>query len=672
MPIPSTSFIILGLWSLDPKIHLYCLEGSGDVLSIYLRSMRIQLLIPPDVMEAHTRLRRPSTAGSHSTSTPSVSAPKLSRNDTRRSARQKINYRFDLARVRLEKYQKRWSEIGQELPPQINRSTGLYIGTATALQHAGPLGTLLGYVLTGTVVWPNVGGPVGLAGLYVDPALGFALGTEVRPSELQTSHEQNLPQDGTLGITELSAAAILFNGFFPDATEATIRRSNLIAITVLLFLAIGINCFGARAYGEAEFLFSCFKILTIIVLIITGIIIDLGGSPNREQVPSMTSISVTYCLRRFIGFKNWRNPGPFIQYRGIKGSLGKFLGVWSSMIQAVFAFFGTEVPGVAAGEMIESCYESRISMGTEYSSRSKSGLDTDASPILHARRLANFLISSTLIEPYSTSWQYSSRACCTNNGTSPGNIQVYSSPFVIAIQKSGIKGLAHICNAAFVISAFSAAVSDARCGHAPKFCAGIFRSEHNKTVIPWVGVLVSASFAMLAYMSVSESTNAIEAKNAFWQVFHWLSSLNTTTALLAWIGMVFTYLRWYQGTLAAEKRDPTFKARHSEDIYKNRYRLQPWIAVYGFVMCVLILIFNGWYVFTRDGPWRMETEAWEIGDGPVPDQDIGNWVPLFVSSYLAIVSGNRLNLSFQFLKAYSLFSCCVSWDISWSTGNRAS
>ncbi|KAF8907272.1 amino acid permease/ SLC12A domain-containing protein [Gymnopilus junonius] len=527
--------------------------------------------------------RRTFTSASNVSSVPlEASRSKLSRYDTRLSARQKINQRLDVARIRLEKYQKRWSEIGQELPPQINRrhvsvisiggviGTGLYIGTAPALQHAGPLGTLIGYIITGTIVWsvvisigeivafvPNVGGPVGLAGLYVDPALGFALGWNA-----WYNWSIILP-------TELSAAAILFNGFFPNASDPYIRNSNLITVTVLLILAVGINCFGSRAYGEAEFFFSCFKILTIVGLIITGIIIDLGGGKHG-----------------YIGFRNWKNPGPFVQYRGIKGSLGKFLGVWSSMIQAVFAFFGTEVPGVAAGEVQNPAKNIPRAVNRVW-------IRITLFYVL-AVFVAGLLVGSDeLAVPGNTS----------KNGKSPGSLQAYSSPFVIAMQKSGIKVLPHICNAAFVISAFSAAVSDvyissrflyylARCGHALKFCAGIFRSERNKTVIPWVGVLVSASFAMLAYMSVSASVGAE-------QIFHWLSSLNTTTALLAWIGMLFTYLRWYQGTVTAENREPDFKAKHSEDIYKNRYRLQPWIAIYAFVMCVLILIFNGWYVFTR-------------------------------------------------------------------------
>ncbi|KDR78827.1 hypothetical protein GALMADRAFT_224077 [Galerina marginata CBS 339.88] len=464
-----------------------------------------------DHIESSSRRRTSTVAISISTSQNDDQKSQLSYANTPSSRRQKINHRVDAARIRLERYQKRWSEIGAELPPQINRRTGLYIGTATALRHAGPVGTLLGYIITGTVVWsvvisigeivsflPNVGGPVGLAGLYVDPSLGFALGWNAWYNWAIT-----LP-------TELSAAAVLFNGFFPYASDDAIKRINLITITVLLVLAIGINCFGSRAYGEAEFMFSCFKILTIIGLIITGLILDLGGGTTG-----------------FIGLRYWRNPGPFVEWR-LKGSLGKFLGVWTSMNQAVFAFFGTEIPGVAAAEV--------------------------QNPIKNIPRAVNrvwiritlFYVLAVFVAGLLVSSD-DQRLKGMNGGASAGRVLIFSSPFVIGMQNSNLIQLAHICNAAFVISAFSAAVSDvyiasrflyylARCGHAPRFCAGIIRSERTKTIIPWVGILVSSSFALLAYMSVSDSSSAAE-------VFHWLSSLNSTTALLAWIGMLFTYLR---------------------------------------------------------------------------------------------------------------------------------
>jgi yeast amino acid transporter len=57
-------------------------------------------------------------------------------------------------------------------------------------------------------------------------------------------------------------------------------------------------------------------------LIILGIVLDLGGGPNHDR----------------IGFRYWKNPGPFVQFDGIAGSKGRFLAFFSVLTQAAFSF----------------------------------------------------------------------------------------------------------------------------------------------------------------------------------------------------------------------------------------------------------------------------------------------------------------------------------------------
>jgi amino acid transporter len=73
-----------------------------------------------------------------------------------------------------------------------------------------------------------------------------------------------------------------------------------------------------------EFWFAIIKVLTIISLIILGIILDAGGGPDHDV----------------IGFRFWMNPGPFVQYLGIPGVTGRFLGYWAVLIQASFSYIG--------------------------------------------------------------------------------------------------------------------------------------------------------------------------------------------------------------------------------------------------------------------------------------------------------------------------------------------
>jgi amino acid transporter len=89
------------------------------------------------------------------------------------------------------------------------------------------------------------------------------------------------------------------------------------------------------------------------------------------------------------------------------------------------------------------------------------------------------------------------------------------------MQDARFKGLDKFTNAAFVLSAFSAATSDvyissrylfflAQHGHAPRFCSGTFKTGSGRTVVPWVGIAVSSAFALLAFMSAS---SAIEVRD---------------------------------------------------------------------------------------------------------------------------------------------------------------
>ena len=84
------------------------------------------------------------------------------------------------------------------------------------------------------------------------------------------------------------------------------------------------------AYGEAEFIFSSIKVVTITGLIVLGIILDLGGGPDHDR----------------LGFRYWKHPGPFVQFDGIEGAKGRFLGWIAAMTQAAFAYTGTELVAV--------------------------------------------------------------------------------------------------------------------------------------------------------------------------------------------------------------------------------------------------------------------------------------------------------------------------------------
>ncbi|CDW97980.1 hypothetical protein, partial [Sporisorium scitamineum] len=192
--------------------------------------------------------------------------------------------------------------------------TGLFLGTASSLHNAGPLGLFMGYLLMGSVCYammmclgemisylPVPGAHIKLAERFVGKPLSFAMGWNYWYNWVIV-----LP-------AELSAAAVLMS-YWSDLNPA-------IWISIFLVVVVAINLLGTRAYGEAEFWFASIKIITIVGLILLSICIDLGvGKQGR------------------LGFRYWKNPGPLHQYNGISGSLGRFLGFFSVLINAAFSF----------------------------------------------------------------------------------------------------------------------------------------------------------------------------------------------------------------------------------------------------------------------------------------------------------------------------------------------
>ncbi|KAI0073009.1 hypothetical protein K474DRAFT_1604052 [Panus rudis PR-1116 ss-1] len=596
--------------------------------------------------------------------------------------------------LRIQKFQRRWKYIKQELPPQLSRrhigmisiggviGTGLFLGSGSALRHGGPLGALLGYSIIGTVVYclcvsvgemiaflPNVGGIVGLADLYVDPALGFSLGWAAWYNWSVT-----LP-------AEVKAAAIVVEFWDRNAViKPTILSS------IFLLLAVLVNCFPSRVYGELEFWFSSLKVVIILSIIIVSLVLDLGAGSEG-----------------FIGFKYWSKPFAS-SYLGIDGSLGEFLGFWAVLMQASFSFFGSEVPGIAAGEVIDATRNVPQALSRVW------------------LRITLFYVGGIfcagLVVP-------------ANDPNLGGDTtSVTSSPFVIALNRAGIKVLPDIVNGAVLLSAWSAAASDvyissrflfflAERGHAPSIFSSLIRAHNDKTqprsdqniieesseedildedddldelrdrvihirpsnwssddsvqeeekrkpyVLPLIAVLASSSVGLLSLLG---STGSDTSGN---QAFTWLVAVASVASLQSWAGMLFTYIRWHKGSVYAEKKyededsEQAERVRQNiERIKKHRHRGQPYLAWYAFTICMIILFTNGWSVFVHNG-WKIA----EIpGDDRKPyqaDERETNPISIFLSSYIPIPFFLLLTFGYKLIHQTKMLSVEeMSFDVS--------
>ncbi|KAK5045760.1 hypothetical protein LTR84_008852 [Exophiala bonariae] len=425
--------------------------------------------------------------------------------------------------------------------------TGLFLGSGRAIARGGPLGAFLGYTILGLTVMPVVygvgemgtlvpisGGIVRYSEYFVDPALAFANGWNLVYGFL------------TAIPAELAAVAVLvefWNTSISSGVWITIFGLIMLS-TALLFVGI---------YGEIEFTFSTLKIMLIIGVNIMALVITCGGGPSHET----------------IGFRYWKNPGPFVQYLGISGSLGEFLGFWTVLSNALYAFSGIENITLPAAETKNP--RRAIPMATKR---------------IFWRILMFYVITIFMVGLVVPS---SNPLLLRSTGTAA------QSPFVIAAKDAGIKVVPSIINAIVLTSAWSSGNANilggprilfalAKHGHAPKLFTRI-----NRFGVPYVAISLFGLFMCLAYMTLSTSANI---------VFGWLQDLVAISTLTNWTTICITYLR-FQYACKAQGID-----RHTQLPWAAPF--QPWSTWISLVFFIVIYLTNGYKIFIH-GHWDEET-----------------------------------------------------------------
>ncbi|RDW57468.1 hypothetical protein BP6252_13806 [Coleophoma cylindrospora] len=451
--------------------------------------------------------------------------------------------------------------------------TGLFLSLGGALQTGGPVGALLGYALIGAVVcavqfalgevsalFPVTGSFVRHAELLFDPALGFAVGW-------------NVVYGAFLGVpSEISASLVLIQ-YWTDKYAALWITIFIIVTFLVAIVFVGI-------YGEVEWFFAMLKICLIVGIIIMGLVIDLGGVKGQDR----------------IGFRYWRNPGPFVAYLGIKGAWGKFLGFWAVMNNAVYSFSGVESLSVAAAE----------------TQNPRQNIPKACKRVF--ARVTIFYILSVLV----VSMLVPSNDDALNEDS--GNAS--SSPFVLAATRAGIKVVPSIINAVVLTSAWSASNQSLLTGTRILYGLALKKQapqiflRTTKYGIPWVCVVFQTAIATLAYMSLSSGALT---------VFYWFLDLTSAGVLVSWAVISFNHIRMHQALKKQGISRTELPWSHWWTIYTS------WAAL---IACIVFLLTGGFSVFIR-----------------------GNWdTATFISSYLDIPLVICAYLFWKFFKGTSILS----------------
>ncbi|KAK3110967.1 hypothetical protein LTR53_014221 [Teratosphaeriaceae sp. CCFEE 6253] len=426
--------------------------------------------------------------------------------------------------------------------------TGLFLGTAGDLKNGGPAGLLISYCIMASLLYavmvalgemvsqfPIPGGQFALAHRFVSPELGFAMGWLFWYNYIVV-----LP-------AEISAAAVLISYWTPASDPASTCTtgicSNAMWVGLMLIVVLLVNFGGTRVYGEMAFWFCSIKVITVIGLIITGIVITSGGGPNGDA----------------IGFRYWNQTGGFVQYSGIEGAKGRFLGFFSVLISAAFAFIGTEITAIAAAE-------------TANPRRSVPKAIKSVWIRLILFYVASAFMIGLLVSPSDPSLDLKSTAA--------------KSPFVIAIKNAGISVLPSVINAALLTSAWSAGCADlyvssralfalTQRGHAPAIFAKVRRDG-----LPWVAVAFSAAFSLLSFMAA--------AKGSAGTAFSYFANMTALCGMISWACILYTSIRWHEG-LKAQGID--------RRVLAYRAPFQPYLSYYGMTIAIAVIIFGDFSSF---------------------------------------------------------------------------
>jgi yeast amino acid transporter len=321
-------------------------------------------------------------------------------------------------------------------------------------------------------------------------------------------------------------------------------------IAVFWVAIVCINYFGIRFFGEFEFWLSSIKLVVLVGLILLSLILALGGGPNHDRT----------------GFRYWKSPGAFKPYI-TDGAEGRFLGFWSTMVTATFAYLGTELVGVTVGE-----------------AQNPRKTIPRAIKLTFYRVLFFYVLSVLLLGMLVP---YDSRELLFANESKSS---AAASPFVVAIKLAGIKALPGILNGCMLLFVFSAANSDLYVASRTLYdlaserkAPRIFKRTDSRGV-PVFALAMSAAVALIAFLNVSSSSAT---------VFGYFVNLVTIFGLLTWISILVSHICFV-------------RARRAQNVPDSSLAFTAPLGIYGsygaLAMCILIALTKNFAVFTH-GKW---------------------------------------------------------------------
>ncbi|WP_156319432.1 amino acid permease [Lentilactobacillus parafarraginis] len=398
--------------------------------------------------------------------------------------------------------------------------TGLFLSSGYTIHEAGPIGTILAYGIGAVIVYlvmlclgelsvamPQTGSFHVYADKFIGPGTGFTVAILYW-----------LTWTVALG-SEFTAAGLMMRTWLPNSPTW---------IWSLLFMIIIFtsNALSVRFFAETEFWFSSIKVVAIILFIILGGLAIFGVIPIKGYSHAPL-------------FHNLVKDGLFPN---------GFKGVFTTMLTVNFAFSGTELIGVTAGEAKDPAKNIPKAIHTTLF------------------RLIIFFIGSITVMAALIPWQKAG---------------VNQSPFVLVFNSIGLPFAGDLMNFVVLTAILSAANSGLYASTrmlwslAHEGMIPLKYAKTNSRGVPMIALSLSMLGGILALVSsvVAAST-----------VYLVLVSISGLAVVIVWMAIAYSEINFRKAWL---------KAGHTTDelTFKTPwYPLIPWAAfILSLLSCVLIV-----------------------------------------------------------------------------------
>ncbi|KAH8716966.1 amino acid permease/ SLC12A domain-containing protein [Phaeosphaeriaceae sp. PMI808] len=469
---------------------------------------------------------------------------------------------------------------------------GLFLQSGKIIYIAGPGLAIVAVVLASSVMWSVIAclgemtalfpvqGPLfEFPGRFIDEAVGYATGwiswfawVVILAAEV-------------LAIAQLwrfrFEPSYLREIGYPDQELGWSTEHYSPAVWVFLFLIlIGvINLLPVKQYGQLEYFFGVIKIMFISLLIVFNVIVSA-----IQLVPHSNH------------FWTWNKPWGFASDEFVvhpssgsgvvlTGEGGKFLALWTAVVASLFSFVGFETIAITAPENRDLEKHETIKLATK-----KLTL-----------RITILYVLGTFVGGLNVPYDDLNLVNIQINSVRAGQ----NSIFVLAAVRNHIRIWPSIFNGFFIFSATTSGINalynSSRLLHAlasipeawPVWSQNTRRRLERTTDrgVPLGTVTVSWLFGLVAFLAIKPFPSVVLGR---------ITNNAVVSELICYTVICLSYIVFYHQIKQAAN-DPSLENRSAfnrdDKQYPYRTHGQLFRAWYGFVFCILLILFNNWRAF---------------------------------------------------------------------------